>query len=171
MLNRQRTLALAYHARPVQGEAVVPLDRPRVAAPAAMPASSSAQAMAAIAPRFSRDEAPAPWTVLGTDAAVAPPSDKPLAVAVAQVRAVASDSAPSVPALPMPPPLPFKVIGRAQDDAGPIAFLVHGDDNLVVRPGDRIGQAYRLERIDAQALTFTYLPLDSAQTLSMDGPP
>lgn len=171
------TLLAVYNAPAAHGDAVVPLERPRLASQHTLATPVTDQRVMAIAPRFGHDDAPEsqPWTALGTEPNAAPvPGGAPPATAapvhVQSVVAPVATEAPTV-TLPAPPPLPFKVVGQARDDAGPIAFLQHGDDNLVVRPGDRIGDAYRLDQIDAKSLTLTYLPLNSVQTLEMAASP
>lgn len=169
------TLLAVYNAPAAHGDAVVPLERPRLPLPQTMTTPVPDQGVMAIAPRAGLDDTQEaqPWTVLGHEPIAAPPSGgAPLASppSVASVVVPAAAESPTV-VLPAPPPLPFKVVGQARDEAGPIVFLQHGDDNLVVRPGDRIGDAYRLDQIDAASLTLTYLPWNSVQTLNMAASP
>lgn len=79
------------------------------------------------------------------------------------------------PAPPPPPavapPIPFAVAGAIHGtqiaEGHRVAFLRQRDEILVVRPGDAIGQSYRVESITADKIEFTYLPLKQRQTLSM----
>ena len=79
---------------------------------------------------------------------------------------------PPPPAKPVPPPppaappLPFTYLGQYQDAAKPIFFLVRGDSVLSVSEGDVIDGAYRVDGVVGTALSLTYLPLNSKQTLS-----
>lgn len=84
---------------------------------------------------------------------------------------------PVVEAPPPPPPpptapiLPFTVVGGISGqriaEGRPVAFLRQNDEVIVVRPGDEIGKAYRVESITVDSIAFTYLPLRQRQTLSM----
>ncbi|MBI4293734.1 MAG: hypothetical protein HY661_19835 [Betaproteobacteria bacterium] len=76
-----------------------------------------------------------------------------------------------VKALPPPPPtappLPFTYLGRYEDSAKPVIFLVRGDRILLVSAGDVIEGTYRVEGIAGSALALTYLPLNIRQTLDI----
>jgi hypothetical protein len=78
---------------------------------------------------------------------------------------------PPPPAKPLPPPpptappLPFTYLGRYEDSATPVFFLVRGDRVLLVRAGDVIEGTYRVEGIVGTALGLTYLPLKIRQSL------
>ena len=84
---------------------------------------------------------------------VAPPPQPPAAVA------------PAPP--PSAPPLPFTYLGRLDDPAKPVFFLVAGDRVLFVSKGDVIENTYRVEGITGSALTLTYLPLNIRQSLDV----
>jgi len=75
------------------------------------------------------------------------------------------------PPPPQAPPLPFAYLGKLIDEAQTTVFLVRNDRNYVVRPGDTLDGTYRVESIEEDRLTLTYLPLDTQQTLSFGGPP
>lgn len=78
---------------------------------------------------------------------------------------------PPAPALPPPPPplsappLPFVYLGKMVEDGATVVFLGKQDNNYSVRAGDTLDKLYRLEKIDDQAITLVYLPLDQQQTL------
>ena len=80
--------------------------------------------------------------------------------------------APPPKALPPPapkaPPLPFIYLGRYQDAAAPVIFLVRGDRVLAVHAGDVIEGTYRVDEIAGATLRLTYLPLKIMQTLDIE---
>jgi hypothetical protein len=71
------------------------------------------------------------------------------------------------PPPPTAPPLPFTYLGRYEDSAKPVIFLVRGDRVLLVRAGDVIEGTYRVEGIVGTALGLTYLPLKIRQSLDI----
>jgi hypothetical protein len=80
---------------------------------------------------------------------------------------------PPPPAKPLPPPpptappLPFTYLGRYEDLAKPVIFLVRGDRVLLVSAGDVIEGTYRVDGIIGTVLGLTYLPLNIRQTLDI----
>ncbi len=84
---------------------------------------------------------------------------------------------PAVQTLPPPvviptaPPLPFRVLGSIQGEriagGAPVVFLGDRNGTLVVQTGDQIGNTYQVERITSDRIDFTYLPLKTAQSLSI----
>jgi len=80
---------------------------------------------------------------------------------------------PPPPAKPLPPPpptappLPFTYLGRYEDLAKPVIFLVRGDRVLMVSAGDVIEGTYRVDGIVGTALGLTYLPLNIRQTIDV----
>ena len=74
---------------------------------------------------------------------------------------------PMPPPAPTAPPLPFTYLGRFQDAALPVIFLVRGDRVLTVSAGDVIEGTYRVEGIVGATLGLTYLPLNIRQTLDV----
>jgi hypothetical protein len=83
---------------------------------------------------------------------------------------------PSAPPAAVAPPLPFSVDMVWQDASGRYLALGMGGVQLVVcercqvfghvHPGGLLGERYRLEAIEPGRLVFTYLPLNTRQTLS-----
>jgi len=71
------------------------------------------------------------------------------------------------PPVPTAPPLPFTYLGRYQDNAAPVIFLVRGDRILTVRAGDVIEGTYRVDGIVGSALNLTYLPLNIKQKIDI----
>lgn len=74
---------------------------------------------------------------------------------------------PLAPPPPSAPPLPFTYLGRYDDSAKPVIFLVRGDRILLVSAGDVIEGTYRVDGIAGSALGLTYLPLNIRQTLDI----
>jgi len=75
--------------------------------------------------------------------------------------------APPAPAAPpTAPPLPFGFVGTLGGDTTKSqVFLSNGDRLLIASPGDVIEGQYRLEKIAATSVVFTYLPLNEKQVL------
>lgn len=76
------------------------------------------------------------------------------------------------PPPPQAPPLPFRVIGRIQEDARGDTFLLADADS--VKPtlvGTDIDARYRLEKFEGGQLYFLYRPLNQIQTLFVGTPP
>lgn len=74
---------------------------------------------------------------------------------------------PVPPPPPQAPPLPFTYLGRFQDAATPVIFLVRGDRVLTVSAGDIIEGTYRVDGIAGTTLGLTYLPLNIKQSLDI----
>jgi hypothetical protein len=53
------------------------------------------------------------------------------------------------------------------DDGKPKVFLQRGERLYTVSVGDVIDGQYRLERIDANQLLLTYLPMNAQQTITI----
>ena len=77
---------------------------------------------------------------------------------------------PGPPAKPVAPPLPFTYLGRIADGERNAVFLARGDRTYSVAVGERIDETYRLEQATPSALTFTYLPLGTQQSLAIPAP-
>lgn len=71
---------------------------------------------------------------------------------------------------PSAPPLPFRYAGRIEDSRGEAVFLLDGSRVRMARPGELLDGRYRLERISARGIEFTFLPLNMKQTLSRQNP-
>lgn len=76
---------------------------------------------------------------------------------------------PTPPPPPAPPPLPFKYFGKLEEAGQLTVFVTKQDRNYALKAGDSIDGAYRVERVDAKGVTFTYLPLNMQQTLAIGG--
>jgi hypothetical protein len=66
----------------------------------------------------------------------------------------------------MAPPLPFKYVGRWTDEQGETVFLSLGERVLTARTGQKLDQ-WRLDKVEADLLGFTYLPLDQQRQLRL----
>jgi hypothetical protein len=81
---------------------------------------------------------------------------------------------PLAPALPVvvvappPPPqapsLPFKYVGRWDGGDGELVFLAQGEKTVTLRAGQTLAQ-WRLDSITANAMNFTYVPLQQQRQL------
>jgi len=91
------------------------------------------------------------------------------ALAAEEVRRAAPLPAP--PPAPQAPPLPFAFLGKLIDADRITVFLTSGNRNWVVRSGDTIDGAYRVEAVGDQTMTFTYLALDIRQELGIGAAP
>ena len=65
------------------------------------------------------------------------------------------------------PLLPFRYMGKVIDNGKEEILLLNGAEQYAVRPGDKLGPDYRLDKVSGTALTFTYLPLKTKQTLDI----
>lgn len=79
----------------------------------------------------------------------------------------ASAAPPPAPAPPQAPPLPFKVLGRYDDEGQTTVFVQHLEQALVLRVGDTIAEHYKVESLQGNTLTMRYLPLNQTQTLEV----
>ncbi len=78
----------------------------------------------------------------------------------------AKASAP--PPAPTAPPLQFKYAGKAIADNETWIFLSQAGENLIAKLGGKINDKYRLDSINDDAITMTYLPLNIKQTLTIN---
>jgi len=72
---------------------------------------------------------------------------------------------PPPPPVPTAPPLPFTFLGRYDDSVSLVILLTKGDRVYTVSVGDVIENTYKVEKLTAGVLTFTYLPLKIEQKL------
>lgn len=84
----------------------------------------------------------------------------------AQAAQIAKASAP--PPAPTAPPLPFKYAGKAIADNETWVFLSQAGENFIAKIGGKIDGKYRLDSINDNTVTMTYLPLSIKQTLTID---
>jgi len=67
---------------------------------------------------------------------------------------------------PSAPPLPFRYFGKVIEDGKLEVFVMHGDETLAARRGAKLGD-YRVDAVSEKSITFTYLPLNTRQTLDI----
>lgn len=91
---------------------------------------------------------------------IAPPAPPPSAIAEATTK-------PPPPPAPSAPPMPFQFLGKLDDSEKLRVFLVRGERIYTVSAGDVIDGTYRVENISGTQMTLIYLPLNTAQTLSV----
>ena len=73
----------------------------------------------------------------------------------------------AAPARAEAPPLPFRYMGKVIEDGKTEILLLRGADHFSVAAGQKIDGEYRLDKVSASALTFTYLPMKQKQTLEL----
>lgn len=74
---------------------------------------------------------------------------------------------PQPPPPPQAPPLPFSYVGSMHDvPGGDTVILIQQKKVLLPTLGSQVSTQWRLDREDAQAVYFTYLPLNKAVVLS-----
>jgi hypothetical protein len=71
------------------------------------------------------------------------------------------------PAPPQAPPLPYSYVGKIMEGDQIIVFLAKQDRSYVVKQGETIDGAYKIEDIKGGTLVFTYLPLGQQQILAI----
>jgi hypothetical protein len=76
-------------------------------------------------------------------------------------------AAPAEPAKPAAPPLPFRYMGKLTENGKTEVFLLRGDDIVSIAPGQKIDAEYRVERITETAISMTFLPLKTRQSLEL----
>lgn len=73
---------------------------------------------------------------------------------------------PVAPPEPVAPPLPFAYVGKlAEEGQEPVYYIEHGPQVMTVRPGGNIGGNYQFVGQNGSELEFTYLPLNTRQTI------
>jgi len=70
-------------------------------------------------------------------------------------------------AKPEAPALPFRYMGKVIEDGKTEILLLRGDEHFAVKAGQKVDAEYRLDKVTASALTFTYLPMKTKQTLEL----
>lgn len=68
---------------------------------------------------------------------------------------------------PVAPALPYRYVGKQWDGQAWEVYAVSGDQTYVLREGTTLDDQYRVDRIAPPQATLTYLPLGTAQTLSI----
>ena len=78
---------------------------------------------------------------------------------------------PPPPPPPTAPPFPYLVTGAVADADGVLVVFTNQQQSFVVRVGEIIERTYRVDAIDAQAVTLTYMPLGLTQRVPVGGLP
>jgi hypothetical protein len=86
---------------------------------------------------------------------VPPPPPKPVPVV-----------APPPPPPPTAPALPYIFLGKYSEGELQLVILSRGNRVITASKGDVLDNMYRIERIEANNVIFTYLPLNTSQTLT-----
>lgn len=71
------------------------------------------------------------------------------------------------PPPPQAPPLPFKYLGRMEENGSVLVFLTEGavdERPRLVRQGDQVSN-YRVDELTADGMSLTYLPLNQTQRM------
>jgi hypothetical protein len=64
------------------------------------------------------------------------------------------------------PPLPFRYFGKVIEDGKLEVFVLNGEETVGVKAGAKVGD-YRVDKVSESSITFTYLPLNTRQTLDI----
>jgi len=70
---------------------------------------------------------------------------------------------PPPPVAPVAPPFPYAVAGSVVDPNGLMIVFTQEQRSFVLRVGEVLEQTYRVESIDPQSVTLTFLPLGLTQ--------
>jgi hypothetical protein len=65
--------------------------------------------------------------------------------------------------------LQFKYLGKIIEENEVRVFLALADRNYILKPGENINGQYRMDEVNENSITFTYLPLNAKQALSTVG--
>lgn len=74
---------------------------------------------------------------------------------------------PPPPPPPTAPPLPFTLIGKANENGALEVYLARAGKVYIVKPKTVIDGTYRVDAIAPPLLTLTYLPLNQVQQLNI----
>jgi hypothetical protein len=94
------------------------------------------------------------------------PQSDPFARNFGQEKPAQAAAVAEKPAAPVVPPLPFRYFGRLTENGKTEVFVMRGEELLTLAPGQTIGD-YRVEQIADAAISFTYLPMKTKQTLDL----
>lgn len=79
---------------------------------------------------------------------------------------------PTPPPEPTAPPLPFRFVGRLDDGSGSVTYFVNQGTSLrAMKVGESIDGTYRFDSDSGGVLQFTFLPLNTRQTLAIGAGP
>jgi hypothetical protein len=108
----------------------------------------------------STDEGADPFAPRGWQPPPPPEAAKPQPVAA---------PAPVAPPGPTgPPALPYKFMGRMDDESGgQMIYLARGDQAMSAQQGDVLDGTYKVLSVDADRIEFEYMPTGDKQTLNI----
>ena len=69
---------------------------------------------------------------------------------------------------PSAPPLPFTYVGRVTQDGVTEVFVARGDELISIAAGQNIDTEYRVDAVSGSRIAFTYLPLNTRQSLELE---
>ena len=92
-----------------------------------------------------------------------------LALAVAFCGNAGAADPPTAGPGSRPPALPFRYIGRLVHNGKSEVLVMRGQRLYSITAGDKLGDDYVVERIGASSIRFTYLPLNTTQSLDLPG--
>lgn len=168
--------ALVWFAPAAEPELVLRERSPAAALPVS--ASSSGSTSASRSPAARADQSmPKVLRLMARDGADASDeSGSRLFATIDGNPAVEKNAAPVTPAIVAPrpqkksaPPLPFTLLGRYDDQQRTAVYLQHGEQNLVVQVGDKIGVEYQVESLQGSSMVLRHLPSNERQTLDVGG--
>lgn len=116
---------------------------------------------------------PAASAAVPSQPAIVPAGPGASGAAAARVAATAPVHPPGAAVNPLPPPgvppqVPFAYIGHFSEQGGDVvAFLANGDRLYSVKAGDTVDDDYRVDQVEPNRLTLTYLPLKLKQFVSL----
>ena len=71
------------------------------------------------------------------------------------------------PPPPMAPPFPYAVVGSIADANGVTVMFTNQQQNFMVRIGEMLANDYRVDAVDPESVTLTYIPLGIRQRVPM----
>ena len=83
--------------------------------------------------------------------------------------AAAAPAPPAPPPAPVAPPFPYPYIGGLTEEGRRTAFFTRGDRVLPVHTGDTVDAVFRVDTLDENQMTMTYLPLNQTVALAFGG--
>ena len=110
-------------------------------------------------PSLVEDETADPFAPRGWQA---PPPPAPTVT-----NTVAASAPMGPPAPPAAPPLPYKFMGRLDDDGVEVVYLSKGDQSFIARNGETLDGTYKIVAMDSQHIEFEHVPTGDRQTLSI----
>ncbi len=75
---------------------------------------------------------------------------------------------PADPIVPTAPPLPFKYMGKRDDEGQWQVFLTRDTTTFVIKKDDVIENQYKVLDITPSSMTLLYLPLNQPQSLAIE---